>query len=222
MINGPAGAFPVDKVLERSRKASRKWPRPVVTEIGRRQDPFRVLIATILSLRTKDETTATAADQLFRLAGTAESMVLLRRSAIEKAIYPVGFYRTKSSLIIEICRVLIDDYNGAVPNSIENLLRIKGVGRKTANLVMTRGFNKPGICVDTHVHRIPNRWGYVRTRTPEETERRLRGKLPLKYWIPINDWLVAFGQQICRPVSPLCSQCPVKSCCRRVGVESSR
>ena len=184
-------SFPVEKVLERIRKASRKWPRPVVMEISRRQDPFRVLIATILSLRTKDETTATAAGQLFRLACTAESMVLLPRSTIEKAIYPVGFYRTKSSSILEICQVLIDEYDGKVPNSIENLLRIKGVGRKTANLVLTRGFNKPGICVDTHVHRIPNRWGYVRSRTPEETEMRLRRKLPLKYWIPINDWLVA-------------------------------
>jgi endonuclease-3 len=214
--------FPVDEVLGRIERAYQDWPRPAVTEISRKRDPFLVLVATLLSLRTKDETTAAAAARLFKLADTAEAMIRLNSRMIEKTIYPVGFYRTKTSSILKICKTLIDQYGGNVPDSMDGLLRLQGVGRKTANLVMTRGFNKPGICVDTHVHRIPNRWGYIRTRSPEQTEMRLRDKLPPQYWIPINDWLVAFGQQICKPVSPLCTECPVSSYCRRVGVTQSR
>lgn len=141
---------------------------------------------------------------------------------IEKTIFPVGFYRTKAKVIREICRTLIQDYSGKVPDEIDELLKLKGVGRKTANLVVTLGYRKPGICVDTHVHRISNRWGYVKTATPEKTEFALRDKLPKQYWIEYNDLLVSFGQHLCRPISPVCSQCPVERYCAKHGVTISR
>ena len=149
-------------------------------------------------------------------------MLKLSLRQIEKLIYPVGFYRTKARVILGICRDLLDRFGGRVPDEIDDLLTLKGVGRKTANLVVTMGYGKPGICVDTHVHRISNRLGYVRTRTPEETEMALRAKLPKRYWIGYNDLLVTFGQNVCAPISPRCSTCPVRTLCRRVGVRSSR
>ena len=149
-------------------------------------------------------------------------MLKLTAKKIEKTIYPVGFYRTKAKVIREICAVLIRHYAGRVPDDIDELLKLKGVGRKTANLVVTLGYRKPGICVDTHVHRISNRWGYVRTKKPEETEFALRDKLPKIYWIEYNDLLVSFGQHLCRPISPLCSQCPVDKYCDKAGVTLSR
>ena len=149
-------------------------------------------------------------------------MLKLSPRQIERLIYPVGFYRTKARVILGICRDLLDRFGGRVPDEIDDLLTLKGVGRKTANLVVTMGYGKPGICVDTHVHRISNRLGYVRTRTPEETEMALRAKLPKRYWIGYNDLLVAFGQNVCTPISPRCSTCPVRALCRRVGVKSSR
>ena len=149
-------------------------------------------------------------------------MLTLSPRRIETLIYPVGFYRTKARVILGICRDLLDRFGGRVPDEIDDLLTLKGVGRKTANLVVTMGYGKPGICVDTHVHRISNRLGYVRTRTPEETEMALRAKLPKRYWIGYNDLLVAFGQNVCTPISPRCSTCPVRALCRRVGVKSSR
>jgi endonuclease-3 len=149
-------------------------------------------------------------------------MAKLPVRTIERAIYPVGFYRTKARVILQICRDLLDRFGGNVPDEIDQLLTLKGVGRKTANLVVTLGFNKPGICVDTHVHRISNRLGYVKTRTPDETEVALRAKLPRRYWIGFNDLLVAFGQNVCAPVSPKCSGCPVRALCPRIGVTASR
>jgi endonuclease III len=149
-------------------------------------------------------------------------MVELSVRAIERAIYPVGFYRTKARVIQQLCRDLIDRFGGRVPDEIDQLLTLKGVGRKTANLVVTLGFAKPGICVDTHVHRISNRLGYVKTRTPDETEMALRAKLPRRYWIGFNDLLVTFGQNVCAPVSPKCSGCPVRPLCPRLGVTASR
>src|SRR4029453_18947483 len=173
-----------------------------------RDDPFRVLVACLLSLRTKDETTGPASARLFALADTSHAMLRLTPKQIERAIFPVGFYRTKARVILGVCGDLIDRFGGQVPDEIDALLTLKGVGRKTANLVVTQGFRKPGICVDTHVHRISNRWGYVQTKTPEETGMALRAKLPQKYWIEINDLLVASAQTICHPTSPKCSQCP--------------
>jgi endonuclease-3 len=181
-----------------------------------------VLIACILSLRTQDTTTGPAATRLFRLARTPTAMLRLPAARIARAIYPVGFYRTKARVIRAVSRELLDRFGGRVPDDIDRLLTLPGVGRKTANLVVTMGYGKPGICVDTHVHRISNRLGYVRTRTPEETEAALRARLPRRYWIGYNDLLVSFGQNVCAPVSPRCSRCPVRSLCRRVGVTTSR
>jgi endonuclease-3 len=187
-----------------------------------RRDPFRVLIACLLSLRTKDETTGPAAARLFALADTPEAMLRLPAQRIERAIFPVGFYRTKARVLLGVCRDLLERFGGQVPDEIDRLLTLKGVGRKTANLVVTQGFNKPGICVDIHVHRISNRLGYVKTKNPTETETALRKQLPRRYWIGYNDLLVSFGQNICHPVSPRCSECPVSLRCARVGVMRSR
>ena len=187
-----------------------------------RDDPFRVLIACLLSLRTKDETTGPAAARLFAFADTPRAMLRLTPRQIERAIFPVGFYRTKARVILGVCRDLIERFDGRVPDDIDALLTLKGVGRKTANLVVTQGFNKPGICVDVHVHRISNRLGYVTTRNPKETEMALRRRLPRRYWIGYNDLLVSFGQNICQPVSPRCSVCPVSHACPRLGVTRSR
>jgi len=213
----------IDTVMSLLRKAAPSWSAPVVTQMASlSRDPYQVLIACLLSLRTKDEATGPAARRLFALADTPQRMLTLTSSQIERAIYPVGFYKTKAQTVLDISRVLVDKYDGCVPDEIDELLTLKGVGRKTANLVVTQGFRKLGICVDTHVHRISNRWGYVQTKTPEETEMALRAKLPQKYWIEINDLLVACGQTICHPTSPKCSQCPIERYCAKVGVVRSR
>ena len=196
---------------------------PIVTEIAERtRDPFRILISTILSLRTKDEVTAEASKRLFQVADTPEKILNLKTNRIERLIYPVGFYKTKAKRLKQVCRILVEEYNGRVPDSLDELLRLPGVGRKTANLVITLGYGKPGICVDTHVHRISNRLGYVDTKTPEQTEMELRKKLPSKWWIKYNDLLVTWGQNICTPISPRCSICPVAKYCEKKGVKKSR
>ena len=210
-------------VLRRLRRAAHAWRVPSVSQVGLDcRDPFRVLVACVLSLRTRDETTAPAAARLFALADRPEALARLSPRAIERAIYPVGFYRTKARTLRDLAWRLIEEHGGKVPDSIEALLAIKGVGRKTANLVVTVGFGKAGICVDTHVHRISNRWGLVRTKTPEKTEFALRKVLPRRYWISYNDLLVAFGQRVCQPLSPRCSACPVGDRCPRLGVKRSR
>jgi endonuclease-3 len=173
-------------------------------------------------LRTQDKTTDAASARLFYLAKTPQKMAKLSLSTIRKAIYPVCFYRNKAKSIQKICWILLDQYRGWVPDTIDELVKLPGVGRKTANLTVTLGYRKPGICVDTHVHRITNRWGYVNTKTPDETEMTLRAKLPRKYWIDINEWLVMYGQRICQPVSPLCSQCTLQPLCPHTGVVHSR
>ena len=189
---------------------------------GFSHDPYQVLIACLLSLRTKDETTGPAARRLFALADTPEQMVILTPAQVKKAIYPVGFYKTKARTVLDISQILIDKYESRVPDEIDELLLFKGVGRKTANLVVTLGFQKPGICVDTHVHRISNRWGYVETKNPEETEMALRAILPKRFWIGYNDHLVAFGQTLCHPTSPKCSLCPIERYCEKIDVKRSR
>jgi endonuclease-3 len=214
---------PIADVIRRLRKSAGRWAPTAVTQVAdTRHTPFRVLIACILSLRTQDTTTGPAAARLFALADTPEAMRRLPPRRIERAIYPVGFYRTKARVILGLCEDLLERFGGRVPDDIDRLLTLKGVGRKTANLVVTIGYGKPGICVDTHVHRISNRLGYVRTRTPEETEMALRAKLPGRYWIGYNDLLVTFGQNVCTPLSPKCSVCPVAALCRRVGVSRAR
>ena len=209
--------------MRRLQRASRDWHRTALTSISADTgDPFRVLVACLLSLRTQDTTTGPAAERLFALAATPSAMLKLTTAQIERAIYPVGFYRTKARIILQLCRDLLDRFDGRVPDDIDTLVSLKGVGRKTANLVVTIGYGKPGICVDTHVHRISNRLGYVKTRTPEATEMALRAKLPPRYWIGYNDLLVTFGQNVCTPISPRCSTCPVRELCRRVGVTTAR
>jgi endonuclease III len=192
---------------------------PSVTKISlQERDPFPVLIGTLLSLRTKDEVTEKAMERLIAKARTPEELLKIPEEELGKIIYPVGFYKTKARTLRDVSRTIIDKYNGHVPNTIDTLLTIKGVGRKTANLVVTEGFGKPGICVDTHVHRISNRLGVVATKNPHETEFTLRKILPKKYWIVYNTLLVTFGKRMCKPLSPLCSICPISSMCKKVGV----
>jgi endonuclease-3 len=186
------------------------------------RDPFKVLISCILSLRTQDKTTGEASQRLFRLAQTPAKMSGLSTERIQKAIYPVGFYRVKAQRIRGLSREIQEKYRAKVPGTIEELLSLNGVGRKTANLVVTLGYDQPGICVDTHVHRISNRWGLIKTKNPTQTEFALREILPIRYWKKLNGYLVAFGQGICKPVSPLCTQCRIRTFCARAGVSRSR
>ena len=213
----------IRKIVEILREEKKKWNVPIVTLMSQTgSDPFKILVATVLSLRTKDEVTAKAAERLFQVADTPEKLLKLEEDEIASLIYPVGFYRRKAKNLREIAKILIEKYGGKVPDDLEELLKLPGVGRKTANLVITLGYGKPGICVDTHVHRIMNRLGYVKTKTPEETEFALREKLPREFWIEINDLLVSLGQHICHPTSPKCSQCPVEPYCPKIGVKRSR
>lgn len=178
-------------------------------------DPYLVLIACILSLRTNDKTTYPATLRMLELAKTPAEMKNVRVEKLAKAIYPVGFYENKAKQIIELSRIIDEELGGKCPDEIEDLIKFNGVGRKTANLVLSRGFNKPAICVDIHVHRIFNRLGYVKTKTPEETEFALRAKLPVKYWIDINTLLVTHGQNVCKPQKPDCENCPINKYCAK-------
>ncbi len=210
----------IDEVIRTLKRLVRQWEEPIVGHY--KDDPFTTLISCLLSLRTKDATTRGASKRLFRLARTPRTMERLPTATIERVIFPVGFYRTKARTIRDVCRTLLERYEGRVPDTLEELLTIKGVGRKTANLVITLAFRKDGICVDTHVHRISNRWGYVRTKTPEQTEMALRARLPRRYWQIYNDLLVSFGQHLCHPTSPWCSRCPLARMCPKLGVTHSR
>jgi endonuclease-3 len=195
---------------------------PIVTLIAEKETPYQVLIGTILSARTKDETTAEACARLFKQAPTVRKLAGLTEQQLAKLIYPVGFYKTKAKHLKAAADMLIAEFKGRVPDTLEDLLRLPGVGRKTANLVLGEAFNKHAICVDTHVHRISNRLGLLRTNTPAETEQALEQILPKRHWIRYNTYLVAHGQMVCKPISPLCSQCKIRSFCRRVGVTRSR
>lgn len=212
----------IDDIVTILKRENKKYIVPIVTRVSMTKNPFMVLISCLLSLRTKDKVTAEASNRLFKLADNPEKMLGLSIKNIEKTIYPVGFYKTKSKRIKEICKSLLDDYEGGVPDEIDELLKLKGVGRKTANLVVTLGYGKLGICVDTHVHRISNRLGLVKTKTPEQTEFTLRKKLPQKHWLIYNDLLVTYGQNLCVPISPWCSKCKIFKYCKRVGVKKFR
>jgi len=212
----------ITKVISLIRKQVKTLNVPWLDEMASiERDPFKVLVSCILSLRTQDKTTGEASRRLFAIASTPSELASASVKNI-RAIYPVGFYNTKASTLRSLSRTILEKYGGRVPDTIDELLTLKGVGRKTANLVVTLGWNKPGICVDTHVHRITNRWGYIRTKSPDKTEFALREKLPKRYWKQINGLLVAFGQGICRPLSPLCSQCSVSAFCEQAGVTKSR
>lgn len=205
------------------RETMPRFEQPLIDAMGEAsRTPFHILIATILSLRTKDTLTAVVAPRLFAAADTPAAMLALSEARIAELIYPVGFYRTKARSIRQVSVLLLERYGGEVPRTLDELLDLPGVGRKTANLVLTAGYGLPGICVDTHVHRICNRWGYVQTKDPEATEMALRAKLPPEYWLVINGLLVTLGQNICHPTSPRCSECPVAAYCPRIGVTRSR
>lgn len=213
----------MDRVIKILKRETRALKVPVVTLIAQtKRNPYKVLISCLLSLRTNDHTTIGATERLFKAAVTPEAMLQIPAARLEKIIYPVGFYRVKSKVLRSVSRDILERFGGRVPDTLEELLTLKGVGRKTANLVLTLGHGKPGICVDIHVHRISNRLGFVKTRSPHETEFALRAKLPARHWMRYNDLLVAYGQHVCRPVSPHCSVCKIRPYCRRVGVKTSR
>ena len=214
--------FPVSKVLAKVKKAVRGCRIPSVTVISQKNDPFAVLVSCIISLRTRDEVTDPASARLLKLAKTPAQLMKLSNAKLEQAIYPAAFFRNKSQSLKKLCKDLVDNYEGRVPDKLEELLKLKGVGRKTANLTLILGHNKPGICVDIHVHRISNRWGYVKTKSPNETEMALRDKLPKCYWKGYNDLLVTFGQNICKPVSPFCGSCPIAEICPKIDVSKYR
>lgn len=196
---------------------------PSVSEIAEQnRDPYRVLVSTLISLRTKDEVTREASERLFEVAPDVDALAGLEPETIAERIYPAGFYNNKSRQLHKIARTLIEEHDGVVPDSEQQLLALPGVGRKTANLVLGLAFAIPAICVDTHVHRIPNRLGWIRTETPEESEEALKEILPKEYWIGINGLLVQYGQEVCTPVSPKCSTCPLETRCPRRGVEKHR
>ena len=205
----------IDKIVERLKQA--KQPRSEFVNLMESfNNPYLVLIACILSLRTNDKTTYPATLRMLELGRTPEDFAKCDVKELEKAIYPVGFYANKARQIVELSRTLVEKYNSKVPESIEEMTKFNGVGRKTANLVMSQGFRKPAICVDVHVHRIFNRLGYIKTKNPEETEFALREKLPEKYWIDINTLLVTHGQNVCKPINPKCDICPIKDLCKKI------
>lgn len=205
----------IDKIVKLL-KAAKQPQSEFVKLMDSFKNPYLVLIACILSLRTNDKTTYPATLRMLELAKTPKEMKNVSVEELAKAIYPVGFYENKAKQIVEFSKIIDEELDGVVPDEIEELIKFKGVGRKTANLVLSLGFNKPAICVDVHVHRIFNRLGYINTKTPEETEFALREKLPVKYWIDINTLLVTHGQNICKPIKPKCSECPIEKYCAKI------
>lgn len=214
-----------NEIFNRLKETLRNYEQPILNREKRNfpHTPFTTLISCVLSLRTKDEVTALASERLLNTYNTPEKILKLSEAEIAKKIYPVGFYKTKAKRLHEISQALLDNFNGEVPDSLENLLSLKGVGRKTANIVMVYGHHKHGyIPVDTHCHRIPNRLGWIDTHTPYETEQALKELLPENYWDDFNDLFVLFGQTICLPVSPWCSQCPIEVYCEQKNVKTKR
>lgn len=205
----------IDEIVRLLKEANQK-KSDFVHLMDNFNDEYLVLIACILSLRTNDKTTYPATLRMLELAKTPEEMMKVSEEELSKAIYPVGFYANKAKQIIQLSKELVEKYNGKVPCDIDELCKFNGVGRKTANLVVSRGFNKPAICVDVHVHRIFNRLGYVKTKNPEETEFALREKLPTKYWIDINTLIVTHGQNVCKPQKPNCADCPIEKYCAKL------
>lgn len=213
----------IDQVNSILQREFPNWHVPIVELIETQtKDPFKVLVATILSARTKDQTTAAVCTKLFEKINSFDDLRTITLKELEPLLYPVGFYKTKAKHLKKLPLVLDEKFDGVLPETVEELTELPGVGRKTANLVVAVAFKKPAICVDTHVHRINNRLGYIRTKTPYETEMTLRKKLPIDYWITYNMYLVALGQLICNPVSPKCSECPLHAECNRIGVKKSR
>jgi len=215
----------VEEIFKLLKKGLSIYETPVINRAKKEinDTPFNTLISCILSLRTKDEVTEHASLRLLKKHDTPEKILKLSEKEIESLIYPVGFYKTKAKRLREISQTLIDDYGGKVPDNFNDLLKLKGVGRKTANIVMVYGHKKHGFLpIDTHCHKIPNRLGWIKTKTPEETEITLKKILPAKYWDDFNDMFVTFGQKICVPISPFCSKCPIEKYCKKINIKSSR
>ena len=212
----------LEDIIKELKKYYKENNKTLIDKVSIERDPFKVLISCILSQRTKDEITEKVTNNLFSVIGSPEDLIKIEEKELEKILYSIGFYKVKAKRLREISKILIDKYNGLVPDDLEELLTLPGVGRKTANIVITKGFNKDGIAVDTHVHRISNRLGLVKTKKPEDTELNLRKIVPRKYWIELNDCLVNFGKKICTPISPKCSICPIKKYCKKVGVKKFR
>lgn len=213
----------IDLIFSKLKEIYPELSKPFVSEMAKKEkDPFKILVSCILSLRTKDELTEVVSNRLFERIRSPEDLMNMDEEELQKIIYPVGFYRTKAKTLKEIAKILIENYGGKVPDRLEELLKIKGIGRKTANLVITEAFNKDGICVDTHVHRISNRMGLVSTKDPHKTEEELKKILPKKYWKIINKMFVSFGKKVCTPISPKCSECPFSMDCPKVGVKRRR
>jgi len=212
------------KGLQAERVEAGAEKEPAVTTVAENysHEPWAVLVSTILSLRTKDDVTLESSRRLLAKAPDPAALAALSEAQVARLAYPAGFYRTKAASLKKIAAILLEQYNGEVPADMDALLALPGVGRKTANLVLIEAFDLPGICVDVHVHRISNRCGWLSTKTPEETEMTLRDILPKKYWKGINALLVLYGQNLCRPVSPHCSRCVIKTHCKRMGVGKSR
>src|SRR3989344_4877534 len=215
--------IPIGKIYSMLKREAVHYRVPVVDLVKMQtNNPFKVLITTILSARTKDQTTLGAAQRLFAKVKNFDDLLRLSQKELEQLIYPVGFYKTKAKHLKQLPLVMQEKFDNHIPQTIEELIQLPGVGRKTANLVVAVAFEKPGMCVDTHVHHIMNRLGYVKTKTPYETEMTLRKKLPMQYWEKINSLLVAFGQHLCHPVSPKCSLCPIVQYCNQIGVKQKR
>lgn len=213
----------IHQAIDIVKKEIKEVEGAIVDKIAKEtRSPFKILISTLISSRTKDKVTKEASDNLFAIASSPQEMLALSKQEIQDLIYPAGFYRNKSEYIKQTSQILLDDYDGQVPDTIPELVDLPGVGRKTANLVVTLAFDKPGICVDTHVHRITNRWGYIATNKPSKTEEQLRKKLPREYWKPINNLLVTYGKNICTPQSPYCSSCKLTDLCDQVDVDQHR
>ena len=214
--------FNFDNLFFILEKHAKKYSEPIIEQIdAKTNDPFKVLVGTILSARTKDETTQKATERLFSQVNKIKDLEKLSIEQIEKLIYPVGFYKTKAKHLKQLPKSL-EKFKGEIPKTIEELIQLPGVGRKTANLVISVAFKKPAVCVDTHVHRISNRLGIVNTKSPYETEQALRKTIPKKHWNKINYLFVIFGQNTCKPISPICSKCPISKYCKKIGVKNSR
>ena len=215
--------FPIINVIKIIEKEHINWNVPVVTLVGMQtRNPFKVLVSTIISLRTKDEVTIEASKRIYQILTKPEDIFYINIKDIEKAIYPCGFYKRKAIQIKNICEILVKDFNSKVPDEIDTLLSFPGIGRKTANLIIAEGYGKPAMCVDVHVHRISNRLGYLKSKNPNETEELLRKNLDSNYWNKYNFLMVAFGQSLCRPISPHCSRCPIINFCKRVEIKKNR
>ncbi|MGB9750083.1 MAG: endonuclease III domain-containing protein [Caldisericia bacterium] len=212
----------LENIIKKLREYYKENNKTLIDRVSTEKNPFKILISCVLSQRSKDEMTEKISNDLFNIINSPYDLIKMENEKLEKILYSIGFYKVKAKRLKEISKILIDSYDGSVPDNFNELLKLPGVGRKTANIVITKGFNKDGIAVDIHVHRISNRLGLVKTKKPEDTEFELRKIVPKKYWIELNDYLVNFGKNICTPISPKCSICPIEKYCKKIGVKKFR